>query len=203
MHTAVQTYLTDRGYNRDLFEQDKPFSFEGQHRTAWGSKLEHPISMAWEVRAMSGHLIGVQVRELEQKKYRWAQAPNVEHLPIIYGSERDYELLWETGKAVFAEGIMDRVALKRTWPYEIAVFARLTKGIGKQLINFVERLVEEPILAFDNDEPGDKATEKTELRIPRAVSIKLPTKDPSELLRLYGLSRARSLLKQRVGMMDL
>lgn len=205
MDEQVLAYLQSRGYDQRLLKEDQPFSFEGKRKTPWGSELDHPLSMAWEVRSIAGTMLGVQVRELEQKKYRWAQAPNTEHLPSLYGSPRDYQLLWETRTLVFAEGIMDRVALKRLWPGEIAIFARLSKGIGKQLQVFVERHVQTMVTCFDNDEPGREATAATLKRFPWAQPLDLPTQDPGKLITspTYGIARARDLLKKRVSILDL
>lgn len=200
---GAKEYLESRGYNQKLLEEDQPFTLVGEGRTPWDYKLEMDRAVCWMVRSMSGALMGILARELDQSKYRWAQKPGCEHLPIMYGSPRDYELLWKTGRLVITEGQFDRIAMKRLLPEETAVFARLTKGVGKLLLVFIQRYASEVVTVFDNDDPGRDATEKTENKIPGAQSLLLPTKDPSKLLELYGFLKAKDLVKRRWSMLGL
>lgn len=197
-----EAYLRSRGYNDALLAEDKPFSVikETQHE---GLKLDPDgTAIAWEVRAMSGTLIGVQFREFEKKKYRWAQVPGTEHIPNWMGSSWDQQDLYETGRCAIAEGILDRIALKRLWPHRVPVFARLSKGVGKQLQFHMKRYVTRLVTVFDNDEGGVEATETVAKLFPHAESITLPAKDPSKFLEDYGEIRARSLFKKRLEALD-
>jgi 5S rRNA maturation endonuclease (ribonuclease M5) len=165
--------------------------------------LEMERAVCWQTHSMSGELMGILARELGASKYRWAQKPNCEHLPIMFGSPRDYQLLWDTRRMVLTEGQFDRVAMKRLLPEDTAVFARLTKGVGKLLLVFVQRYADEVITIFDNDDPGKDATDKTEEKIPTSQSLLLPTKDPSKLLELYGFPKAKELVRRRWSMLGL
>lgn len=197
-----RAYLEGRGYTPELLEEDNPYSVVGQVRQL-GQLLDHPDgAVAWNTYSAAGTPMGVLCREVNIKKYRWAQCDNVEHIPMIYGSEKDYDLLWKTKTIVLAEGIMDRVALKRLWPHEAPIFARLTKGVGKQLLTFLDRYAETTITVFDNDDPGRTATQRTELKRPGTQSLLLPAKDPSKFLADYGLLKARALVRKRVELLS-
>lgn len=200
---GAKEYLESRGYNTALLAQDLPFTLKGEGRTPWDYKLEMERAVCWMVHSMSGELMGILARELGESKYRWAQKPGTEHLPIMYGSRRDYELLWQTGRMVITEGQFDRIAMKRLLPEETAVFARLTKGVGKLLVIFIQRYASEVITIFDNDEAGRDGTARTEEKLPFAQSMLLPTKDPSKLLELYGFPRAKDLVRRRWSMLGL
>jgi len=193
-----RAYLLSRGYTPELLLEDQPFSVNGKV-SRLGLTVEHQDgAVGWDVFSMAQSPMGILTRETKQKKYRWAQKKEVEHLPIMFGSKRDYELLWETKKAVISEGIFDRVALKRLWPTPTPIFARLTKGIGKQFLVFLSRYADEVITVFDNDDPGRTATERTENKLEGAKSLLLPAHDPAKFLETYGEAKGRALIRKRL-----
>lgn len=163
--------------------------------------------IAWLAVSMSGEPIGVQTREIKEKRYRWHQFDNVEHLPMLYGSEEDWDLLYSVGSMILTEGPFDRIAVKRALP-DRAVFARLSKGTSNQMIFLIKRYVRHLWLAFDADEEGEKAAirsekllvETEELNIYR---IKFPYHDPSEMLKKRGLDALRSHLERQIEVQSL
>lgn len=198
LNAEHEAYLRSRGYNDALLAEDKPFSVNGS-LSRHGLRIEHEGgAIGWDVRSMSGDVLGILTREYPNKKYRWAQVRGFDHVPNWMGSDWDQQQLYETGCCVLAEGILDRVALKRLWPRKVPIFARLSKGIGKQLGIHMSRYATRIVTVFDNDEPGQEATAAIAKLFPHAESFNLPSKDPSKFLESYGEVKGRVLLKKRL-----
>lgn len=200
--SQVRAYLKSRTYTDDLLDKEEVQSLLPGDHTIEGHfiRVEDP-TVAWICRSMSSQLIGIQLRSIEKHEYRWVQADQAQHLPIIYGSPQDHEILYNTGKIIMTEGIFDRVAMKRCFPH-YAVYARLSKGIAKQLLVFLDRYANHVVLAFDQDEPGMKAAEAAETRLKKginAVSLTLPSKDPAQFLEKKGETYMRNFLQKQIS----
>jgi len=152
---------------------------------------------------MSGQFLGVQTRQIEEKAYRWFQGPDTHHLPILYGTPEDFEILYRTKKLVLAEGPFDRKAVKLALP-DHAVLARLSKGVGKQIIHFIRRYADHIWLAFDMDEPGRQAIKETKEKLAdRTITeLEFPRKDPSKVFEDKGLPFLRNLLQKQIARSD-
>lgn len=201
-----RSYLLTRSYTEDLIDSEEIQSLgAGQHNIMGAEfKLEHPV-VAWTCRSMSGQLIGIQTRRIDEHEYRWHQGPKAQHLPIIYGSREDYQILYDTGKMVMAEGIFDRTALKRCLP-DYACFARLSKGIAKQMLGMTTRYGKLVWLAFDQDEPGRKATATTIERLKGKMDVyplKIPAKDPSKMIESIGQKRMKEIIDRQVRALEI
>jgi len=158
--------------------------------------------IAWLARSMSGAPVGVQTREIREHKYRWHQLDNVEHLPMLYGTMDDWDLVWHTGSMYLTEGPFDRIAVKRALP-DRAVFARLSKGISNQMLTLIKRYVKHLWLAFDSDEEGDKAAHRSEMLLGEGLNVyrlRFPFKDPSEMMKKRGLSALRGHMEKQMRM---
>lgn len=204
--TEHRAFLLSRSYTEALINAEEIRSLPaGEHNIEGDEfKVEHPV-VAWICRSMSGQLIGVQTRRVDEHEYRWHQAPKAQHLPIIYGSPGDYQILYDTGRMVMTEGAFDRAAIKRCLP-DYAVFARLSKGIAKQLLNMTNRYGKLVWLAFDQDEPGRKATETATERLKGKMDVyplKLPAKDPSKLIESIGEKRMKEIVERQVRALEI
>ena len=193
-------YLFSRGYTRELVVEEEIYGINSDIEFILDRRIKGCAGcVAWLAVSMSGTPIGVQTRELKEKKYRWHQFDNVEHLPMLYGSEEDWRLLFESGFMILTEGPFDRIAVKRALP-TFPVFARLSKGTSNQMINLIKRYVRNLWLIFDMDEEGKAAAKKSEDRLGDDVNVyrlSLPFKDPSECLRKRSLDYlTQALLKQ-------
>jgi len=96
------------------------------------------------------------------------------------------------------EGILDRVAIRRLVP-DKAVLARLSKGVGRQMVHSLRRQVSRIWVAFDMDDAGNKGLEQVrQLFEPDVEVIRLvyPAKDPANLLEKYGMRAADNLTRQ-------
>lgn len=162
-------------------------------------------SICWTARAMSGHVIGYQTRKIEEHDYKWWQAEKSQHLPIIYASQDDHDVLYRTGKFILTEGAFDRAAMKRCFP-DYAVYARLSKGVAKQLLHFLTRYGRQGWLAFDQDEPGEKAAAVAEERLREKLDINIlryPFKDPSKFMEKRGELAMRSTLEKQIRALEI
>lgn len=197
-------YLTGRGYTEELLREEGVFGAT-ETTTFHGRKVKDCAGcLAWPVYSMSGEPIGVQTRELAQKKYRFHQLPHTEHLPLIFGTKEDWDLLWGTGKMILTEGAFDRVAIKRATP-DRAVFARMSKGAPNQLRSLIKRYVVHLWTAFDNDEAGEEATQDAETKLKGSTEVselKFPYKDPAKMLEKRGLKPLRELLQKQLATME-
>lgn len=194
-------YLISRGYTDDLIAAEEIFGIENNTEIEGRRILECGGCVGFLARSMSGTPVGVQTRELKEKKYRWHQFDNVEHLPMLYGSVDDWDLVWHTGSMVITEGPFDRIAVKQALP-DRAVFARLTKGISNQMLTLIRRYVNHLWLAFDTDEEGDKAADRSETLLSEDVNIyrlKFPYKDPSEMMEKRGLPALKQHLESFIA----
>lgn len=161
-------------------------------------------AIGWPCFSQAGKLFGLQIREVQEKKYRWFQMPGCGHLPIIYATRDDYNILYESGKVILTEGIFDRIAIKRLFPMR-AVMARLSKGVGNQLELFLRRYANQVITAFDTDEAGLKATDKTSKRLiegPEVCKLSFPYKDPASALEQLGPATLKKLLARQLTALD-
>lgn len=198
---AQRDYLLSRGYT------DEGILLEGilgvNDETNWeGRAIKNCAGcVGWPVYSMSGQPIGLQTREVKEKRYRFHQLPHTEHLPLILGTKQDWDRLWDSGQMILTEGTFDRNAVRLALP-DRAVFARMSKGAPNQLRALIKRYVTHLILAFDNDEAGREATEDTEEKLQEIVPtdhLRLPYKDPAIALQKRGLSYVKSTLVRQLG----
>jgi DNA primase len=199
-----QKYLEGRAYTPALIAKEDIHSITGRGRLEGIDLGDGPERIAWVCRTGSGKLAGIQTREIEEKRYRWFQAENTGHLPPLYGSAEDHRRAHEQEQVILTEGIFDRTATKRWFP-EMAVLARLSKGISNQLIHHLRRHVKTVWLMFDEDEPGSKAATTAELRLSDHLNVyrlRYPAKDPSLLWQRKAQAAATELKKQMIALGD-
>lgn len=197
-------YLKSRGYTEQALKDDGGFVVRSEKVELEGVQLKDQEGyVAWPVRAMSGRLIGVQTRSIEEKKYRWAQHPETHHLPIFFATAKDFQLIWEGGECVIAEGAFDRLAIKLAFP-ERAVIARLSKGAANQMANWLRRYCTTIWTAFDLDAPGIEATEKTEKKLGKDLTVnvlRFSASDPNKLLERKGVKGVQQELRPQFDSM--
>jgi len=197
--------LLSRGYTEDHLLRESVYGINGDRCFIENREIiDCRGCVAWLAVSMSGIPVGVQTREIEEKKYRWHQFDKVEHLPMLYGSEDDWDLLWHSGSMFLTEGPFDRIAVKRALP-DRAVFARLSKGTSNQMLSLIRRYVKHIWFAFDSDEEGDKAAIRSESLLGEDVNtyqLRFPYKDPSEMLSKRGLTALTATLESQIQMLS-
>lgn len=182
-------YLLSRGYSIDLIRKEEIQSIQkGQFMRGGVNGFVDVPSLLMPIRTMSGRIAAWHTAGIGIKDYRTFYDPNHRYLAVFYASKEDMDLMWTTGETVVAEGIFDRVAIKRAFP-ERSVLARLTKGMSPQMKVMLERVCKRVWLAFDNDDPGNKAADKAEKRMNLdTVRLLNPYKDPALFLQKRGLA---------------
>jgi len=201
-------YLLRRGYTRDIIRNEGIQTIgPGQH---FIDELSSPLStqvglLLFTCKSMSGEIAGIHTASWEKKEYRYFPTVSKAHLPIMYASEEDYNLMYSSQIVVLTEGVFDRVAIKRCVP-GVAVFARLSKGTSGYLSILLRRYAKRVILAFDQDAAGKIGTDKAETRIAGGIEVcrlDLPAKDPAHLLETKGLNVASRLINSRLDSLTL
>lgn len=195
-------YLISRGYSpSNIAEEQVHMLYPGLTNVDDVCTIDiEETSVAWVCRSASGQPIGVQTRPIGEKRYRWYQAKDATHLPIIYGEESDYEILFRERKMILTEGAFDRRAVKSCLP-ERAVFGRLSKGAANQLRYFILRYAKVLWLVFDMDLPGRQAAEKAENKLGDDLDVYTmvyPAKDPADLVVRVGLQRAEEMFRAQI-----
>lgn len=202
---ADRAYLLSRSYTETMLDAEEVRSLTaGRHLIEGVEVSVHFPVVAWTCRSMSGQVCGIQTRRTDEHEYRWNQAPKAQHLPILYGTDEDHELFYRTGRVIVTEGIFDRAAIKQCVP-DYAVYARLSKGIAKHLIFLMLRYGKQLWTAFDQDGPGEKATESTKLKLGERLEVnqlKIPAKDPAKLLEQRGLKRTKEIVEKQIRALE-
>lgn len=198
-----RVYLHSRGYDDHTIEVDGVFGVR-EDTVVSGRRIKDCAGcVGWVATSMGGQTIGVQTRELAQKKYRWHQLSDTEHLPPVFATAEDWDILWRTGSVVITEGPFDRLAVKLALP-DRAVIARLSKGTSNQLKTTLRRYVDTIWTIFDQDEPGKEATEATERALKEYMTVNrflIPAKDPSQMLTARGVKNLRACLVRQLDVM--
>lgn len=160
--------------------------------------VEHD-SILFVCRGMSGEITGVHTMGIAVKDYRLFQLKR--HLPGVYMSQSDCDLMYKSGRVTLVEGAMDRIAVKVCYPHT-AVIARLSKGVSNSLVRFLKRYCREVTLLFDMDTPGRTAVREAQRKLTAAeiftIEIEYPAKDPSELLLREGNRGMREVLDSAI-----
>jgi len=200
-----QEYLLSRGYTEESIAEEQIFSTrEGKH--SWGDHeiyLDEP-GILWVVRSASGKVIGTQYRSSQSSTYRWMQNDGAAHLPLLYGTKGDHQIFFDEGAAILVEGIFDRIVLKRAVP-DYAVFARLSKGVARQSIQYLTRHGKFIVLAFDSDAPGRKATEDAKKMLKDKMDLgelRFPAKDPSKCWTKVGEGAFQKGVQKQLAQFD-
>jgi len=150
-------------------------------------------------RTMSEKVACIHTWDPKLRIYASYRDPDRSYLPTMYGTKQDFHDLYDTGECILVEGVFDRIAMKHCIP-GMAVFARLTKGIGPTHEIFLRRYAKQVWLAFDQDIPGKFATTQAFKRLGGikgldVYEIPYPAKDPAALLEKKGCVRAAEILQ--------
>jgi len=201
-------YLRVRGYHDRTLAKERPWTVSGPSLYRGELEIEAKHAIAWPIVSAAGTLVGVHFRETpgtDGLKYFSRLVPGLKHIPLLYATKEDHEILYRTGEACLCEGILDRIVLKRAMP-DWAVFARLTKGVGIQVARYLRRRAKRIWTCFDMDEWGRRGTKKTR-RILAAdgievLSIEYPAKDPSDLWQSKGPLKTREFFRREINLLD-
>jgi len=199
-------YLLSRGYTKDIVETEPIWSINIPGSHGFNNitfRIEDPC-IVFTCLSMSGAITGINLANRVKKDYKYFPLKNTQHLPIMYSSEEDREILFHTHELILVEGIFDRIAMKRVFP-EMAVFARLSKGVGGALTKLVQRYVSKLWLTFDQDGPGRVATQKTmtKLKGVEVMELRYPAHDPNDYILKVGTKIAREKFQDQMQILTM
>jgi DNA primase len=108
-------------------------------------------------------------------------------------------------RLILAEGYMDVVALSMAG-FDNAV-AALGTSLSKEHANLIKRYADEAVIAYDSDEAGRGALQKTSnLLSETGVAVRIinlsGAKDPDEYIKKYGGLRFKQLIDNSDGVLD-
>lgn len=167
----------------------------GQYLEAFGVKVsmdesdgKTPTAMYFPI-TKSGKLVGYYGKTLSKPSQQWSVGD------VKGGDPFGWEQAKRSGayKLIITEGREDAIAVFSMFSrfsdekYMPAVIAlpNGTNSVDKSLTKIADvarRTFKEIIINFDDDESGDKATEKAMLIFPNALTVSLPDKDANECL---------------------
>lgn len=197
-------YLTRRGYTPEMVKEEKLTQVApGQFSYGGISGFVEVPSILFPVTTLSGRLLAWQTAGIGVRDYRTYYDPNHMYSAAMYGSQADFDILWDTGEVILTEGVFDRVAVKRAFP-DRSVFARLTKGVSRQLVVLLNRVASKVWTSFDMDEPGVKASDKSKraLSKTRVVRLTMSVKDPGQLYEKKGVTGVKDELGRQIKLFD-
>lgn len=145
---------------------------------------------------VSGELSGYYVKTLTKPSYQWSIGNVRKAEPFGWQQARKsgaYRLIIVEGKedAIAVDAIYERYGDDNYHPAIISLpnGVNSVKSSLSQIAAEANNSFKEIILCFDNDEPGQKATEEALQLFPKALTVILPEKDPNDCI-IKGASQA-------------
>lgn len=199
---AHKDYLLGRGYTDAHISREIIFSVgagESNHQASGISFFTDKPLIVFGTRSMSGGLAGLHTACSTEKQYGWHQHSKKPYLPILYGDNEDFQLLYEKGSMILTEGVFDRIAVKRSLE-DHAVFARLSKGVSTILVNFIKRYANRLIFAFDMDDAGKEAVLKAgkALKGLDMGALLYASHDPADYLKKVGIKKMEQDFRDQI-----
>lgn len=199
------TALTGRGFSADMLVKAGlalPRPTGGGIYDRFRDRVMYPIT------DLRGQVVGFGGRVMDgsQPKYlNTAETPVFNKRHILYGLDKAYQAIRQTGKAIIVEGYMDLIALQANG-IKNAV-ASLGTAFTPEQAKQLARYASEVCFAYDSDAAGQNATLKA-LATVRTLGlgvrvVMLPDgKDPDEFIRKHGVEAFRSLVDEAPALLD-
>ena len=201
LRSEDKAYLIQRGYTHEMLSEEAPFSLPPGPGVYDGLAVTAPDdAIGFWLRSMPGTRYGVHMACRTTKRYQTVKRPNVPWIPVVYGTERDYCLLYEQQQAILVEGLFDRAVFARLFP-QYACLARLASNIPWSLVTFLSRYVNRLLVCFDRDQAGEHGIEVLKRRLPAIPvwTLRYPAPDPNQLWQDLGDTRTQRLLQQELN----
>ncbi|MFZ4109566.1 MAG: DNA primase [Polymorphobacter sp.] len=204
--SALKTTLKDAGEVK-LFEAGLIGRIDsGETYDRFRGRLMFPI------RDRRGHVVGFGGRALGdvQPKYlNSADGPLFDKGRLLYNLDRAGPVARKSGRLVVVEGYMDVIGVAGAGINDLV--APLGTAMTETQLQLAWRLVDEPILCFDGDGPGQRAALRAALRaLPLLAPGKslriatLPTgEDPDDLVKRGGGAAFEKVLAGAIPLIDL
>lgn len=156
-------------------------------RRYWAGRLVFPLYDTL------GHVVGMQTRALDEKRYELFYAyPSGLH-PYVFGLPQALPAIWARGHVVLVEGVFDALAVA---PVCDCVVAVLRQRASRALLTFLNRFADGVTLLLDMDEPGREGCYAMIREAPRYLLtiLKYPAHDPAEWVAANGHGPVRGAL---------
>lgn len=170
LHTTLElseeaeTYLRGRGFTTAILEALKIRTWECPSRPCpdhvWTSKYGacgeiFEGKVAYPFWSPQGTLVGVEFRSPYQKDVFKVVGVRSKWIPLWGGMPLMMSKIWKTKSVVLVEGVFDAAPLWRAFP-EAPILSCGTANVSRTQFAFLERLVEDVYVVFDNDPAGRK-----------------------------------------------
>lgn len=194
---SLINHLREKGYSyEDAYEANLAQKSEKNGKVSFYDNFRNRVIVP--IIDARGNVVAFGGRVLDNSKPKYI---NTSDTPVYKKSLGVFGLNFAKNSKekslILVEGYMDAIALHQAgFTNSIACLGTALTG---EMAHLLSRYTDEILLAYDNDEAGQKATERA-IRVFSSIGMKLRVirltggKDPDEILKKFGPEKIRSLI---------
>ncbi len=194
---ALLSHLREKGYSyEDAYEANLARKSEKDGKTSFFDNFRNRVIVP--IIDARGNIVAFGGRVLDNSKPKYI---NTADTPVYKKSLGVFGLNFAKNSKekslILVEGYMDAIALHQAgFTNSIACLGTALTG---EMAHLLSRYADEILLAYDNDEAGQKATERA-MKVFSSIGMKIRVirlsggKDPDEILKKFGAEKIRSLI---------
>ena len=194
---ALLSHLREKGYSyEDAYEANLARKSEKDGKTSFFDNFRNRVIVP--IIDARGNIVAFGGRVLDNSKPKYI---NTADTPVYKKSLGVFGLNFAKNSKekslILVEGYMDAIALHQAgFTTSIACLGTALTG---EMAHLLSRYADEILLAYDNDEAGQKATERA-MKVFSSIGMKIRVirlsggKDPDEILKKFGAEKIRSLI---------
>ncbi len=194
---ALLSHLREKGYSyEDAYEANLARKSEKEGKTSFFDNFRNRVIVP--IIDARGNIVAFGGRVLDNSKPKYI---NTADTPVYKKSLGVFGLNFAKNSKekslILVEGYMDAIALHQAgFTNSIACLGTALTG---EMAHLLSRYADEILLAYDNDEAGQKATERA-MKVFSSIGMKIRVirlsggKDPDEILKKFGAEKIRSLI---------
>ena len=194
---ALLSHLREKGYSyEDAYEANLARKSEKNGKTLFFDNFCNRVIVP--IIDARGNVVAFGGRVLDNSKPKYI---NTADTPVYKKSLGVFGLNFAKNSKekslILVEGYMDAIALHQAgFTNSIACLGTALTG---EMAHLLSRYADEILLAYDNDEAGQKATERA-MKVFSSIGMKIRVirlsggKDPDEILKKFGAEKIRSLI---------
>lgn len=195
--SALLSHLREKGYfYEDAYEANLARKSEKNGKTSFFDNFRNRVIVP--IIDARGNIVAFGGRVLDNSKPKYI---NTADTPVYKKSLGVFGLNFAKNSKekslILVEGYMDAIALHQAgFTNSIACLGTALTG---EMAHLLSRYADEILLAYDNDEAGQKATERA-MKVFSSIGMKIRVirlsggKDPDEILKKFGAEKIRSLI---------
>lgn len=195
---ALLRHLREKGYSyEDAYEANLAQKSEKNGKVSFYDNFRNRVIVP--IIDARGNVVAFGGRVLDDSKPKYI---NTSDTPVYKKSLGVFGLNFAKNSKerslILVEGYMDAIALHQAgFTNSIACLGTALTG---EMAHLLSRYADEILLAYDNDEAGQKATERA-IGVFSSIGMKIRVvrlsggKDPDEILKKFGAERMRSLIE--------